>query len=61
MHVEDGWEPLCDTLGKEVSSAPFPHVNDTETSEEIEQMCVKRLESSAFVSIVEVFAVWYRF
>lgn len=25
--VEDGWEPLCEFLGKEVPSEPFPHVN----------------------------------
>lgn len=25
--VEDGWEPLCAFLGKEVPAEPFPHVN----------------------------------
>jgi choline dehydrogenase-like flavoprotein len=27
----DGWEPLCDFLGIDVPSAPFPHMNDTDT------------------------------
>jgi hypothetical protein len=25
--VEDGWEPLCEFLGKPVPDEPFPHVN----------------------------------
>jgi len=27
--VKQGWEPLCDFLGKKVPDIPFPHVNDT--------------------------------
>lgn len=26
--VQNGWEPLCRFLGKEVPTEPFPHVND---------------------------------
>ena len=26
----DGWEPLCEFLGKEVPNVPFPRVNDRE-------------------------------
>ena len=26
--VQDGWDPLCQFLGKEVPSEPFPHVNE---------------------------------
>ena len=26
--VLDGWEPLCEFLGKEVPDESFPHVND---------------------------------
>ncbi|KAI0593601.1 hypothetical protein F4775DRAFT_494038 [Biscogniauxia sp. FL1348] len=29
--VEDGWEPLCEFLGKEVPEEPFPHANATGT------------------------------
>jgi hypothetical protein len=25
--VEDGWEPLCKFLGKEIPDQPFPNVN----------------------------------
>lgn len=25
--VEDGWEPLCEFLGKPVPDEPFPHTN----------------------------------
>lgn len=28
--AEDGWEPICDALGLEVPSEPFPHTNTTE-------------------------------
>jgi hypothetical protein len=27
--LSDGWEPLCQFLGKEVPDVPFPHVNDS--------------------------------
>ncbi|KAF5575371.1 hypothetical protein FPCIR_13168 [Fusarium pseudocircinatum] len=27
--LADGWEPLCQFLGKEVPDVPFPHVNDS--------------------------------
>ena len=26
--AEDGWEPLCKFLGKEVPNEPFPRIND---------------------------------
>lgn len=25
--VQDGWEPLCKFLGKDIPDEPFPHVN----------------------------------
>ena len=28
FRVQDGWEPLCDFLGKDVPDTPFPHLND---------------------------------
>jgi len=43
--VKDGWEPLCETLGKEVPDVPFPRVNDSKTTEELAQkMEVKGLQ-----------------
>ncbi|KAJ5093755.1 hypothetical protein N7456_009616 [Penicillium angulare] len=29
--AEDGWKPLCDYLGKDVPTAPFPRVNEKKT------------------------------
>jgi len=28
FQVKDGWEPLCEFLGKEIPRAPFPHLNE---------------------------------
>jgi hypothetical protein len=30
FEVKDGWEPLCDFLGKPVPSDPFPRTNSKE-------------------------------
>lgn len=30
FEVKQGWEPLCQFLGKPVPDEPFPHVNDTQ-------------------------------
>jgi hypothetical protein len=27
-HLGDGWEPLCEFLGKDVPDVPFPRLND---------------------------------
>jgi hypothetical protein len=32
--VKQGWEPLCEFLGADVPSDPFPHANDTESMRE---------------------------
>ena len=28
MEIKDGWEPLCDFLGKPIPDGPFPHLNE---------------------------------
>jgi hypothetical protein len=28
---QEGWEPLCAFLGKEVPDEPFPHINDSDS------------------------------
>ena len=28
--LSDGWEPLCELLGRDVPDTPFPHANSTE-------------------------------
>ncbi|QKX56144.1 uncharacterized protein TRUGW13939_03244 [Talaromyces rugulosus] len=38
--VQDGWEPLCELLGKPVPNKPFPHKN---TPEEQQKVLAKRL------------------
>lgn len=32
MKMGDGWEPLCEFLGKPVPDEPFPWVNDAEAA-----------------------------
>lgn len=34
FRLEDGWEPLCNFVGKEVPDQPFPHVNDSVAMQE---------------------------
>jgi Sulfotransferase domain len=31
LKSEDGWEPLCKFLGKDVPDEPYPYVNDGDT------------------------------
>jgi hypothetical protein len=31
FELENGWEPLCEFLGKDVPSMEFPHVNDSDS------------------------------
>ncbi|KAM4062777.1 putative tpr repeat containing protein [Hirsutella rhossiliensis] len=41
--AEDGWEPLCDFLGKEApKDEPFPWVNDAVTVQNVKQVLVAR-------------------
>lgn len=35
FEVKQGWEPLCEFLGKPVPETAFPHVNDSEATKEI--------------------------
>lgn len=28
---QEGWEPLCEFLGKEIPEEPFPHINDSDS------------------------------
>ena len=40
--VKDGWQPLCEALGKEVPDMPFPSVNDGEAIEKFAKKHVQR-------------------
>ena len=66
--LKDGWEPLCEFLGKPVPKEPFPHVNDSASNKqgfkELGGMAIKRiLRKGAVVSVaVGVAAVlFYQF
>lgn len=40
--LDQGWEPLCEFLGKPVPEVPFPHINDTQTYHEQLEVVVRR-------------------
>ncbi|KAI3579955.1 hypothetical protein IWW34DRAFT_620251 [Fusarium oxysporum f. sp. albedinis] len=66
----DGWEPLCEFLGKDVPDVEFPRVNDRKThSEDMERLMAKlmRLQVSmgvlgpylvGFLAVAVVFYAW---
>lgn len=45
----DGWEPLCEFLGKSVPDVAFPHVNDSEALQELLTIIIKRGIYNAFM------------
>ncbi len=53
FQLKDGWEPLCNFLGKEVPSVPFPHVNDAAAykkhRKEAEKDIYKRIARRVFL------------
>ncbi|MCJ1433323.1 hypothetical protein MMC27_002683 [Xylographa pallens] len=48
----DGWEPLCEFLGKPVPSVPFPQVNDSEALQELLTIIIKRGLYDVFKRVV---------
>ncbi|KAF5702320.1 efflux pump antibiotic resistance [Fusarium mundagurra] len=64
----DGWEPLCEFLGKDVPNVEFPRVNDRKThSEDMERLMAKLIRVSmgvlgpylvAVLAVVVVFYAW---
>ena len=66
----DGWEPLCDFLGKPVPNVPFPHVNDSKSNgqgfKELAILGLKRIVKNGLIGVTGVAAVafaiyWQRF
>ena len=55
--VEDGWEPLCEFLGKSVPDEPFPHSNKAIGWEDHESRIAKRYMMSALPGLALVSAV----
>jgi hypothetical protein len=57
--VQQGWEPICKFLGKEVPSKPFPHLNDENTIRVLTAILVTRgLLAWAAVLASPVLAYW---
>jgi hypothetical protein len=46
---QDGWEPLCTFLGKEVPDEPFPHINDADS-------LIKLMRSIYWILVISVLA-----
>ncbi|KAF4964573.1 hypothetical protein FSARC_7532 [Fusarium sarcochroum] len=55
--VEDGWEPLCEFLGKSVPDEPFPHSNKATGWEDHEARVAKRYMVSALPGLALLSAV----
>ncbi|KAH8894305.1 hypothetical protein GQ53DRAFT_859071 [Thozetella sp. PMI_491] len=55
--VEDGWEPLCEFLGKPVPDEPFPHVNATSGWKDQEARIARRGLTDAVQNLGVIFAV----
>jgi hypothetical protein len=49
----DGWQPLCDFMGKPVPGVPFPRVNDSEALQEMLVVLIKRGLYNAFMRAVK--------
>ncbi|KAF2105027.1 hypothetical protein NA57DRAFT_71223 [Rhizodiscina lignyota] len=67
FRLQDGWEPLCRFLGKEVPNVPFPKVNETDAQKErirkrmrtfLAKAARRVLLPSASVAVVLLSAVW---
>lgn len=52
--LADGWEPLCEFLGKPVPATPFPHLNETKWFEERSALVFK----VALVKVIKRCAPW---
>lgn len=51
--VEDGWEPLCKFLGKDVPDEPFPHLNAAGGGWKArEEQCNKRWVDQAMANLI---------
>lgn len=52
-YIEDGWEPLCKFLGKEIPDKSFPHANAAVGGWKArEEQCSKRWVERAFINLL---------
>ncbi len=66
--VKEGWEPLCNFLGKEVPSVPFPNVNKVEEHRNIfstarqdaVRKILKRLMARGALAAVVIGLIWWQ-
>lgn len=62
FRVQDGWKPLCDFLNMPVPDIPFPHLNDTSSSNAMFRR--GRMVAYTFVYALPILVaalVWYLF
>ena len=52
--VQDGWEPLCQFLGKEVPDEPFPHANTAAGFKAREKQAIDLWFSQGFKNLAKV-------
>ena len=61
FQLGDGWEPLCEFLGKDVPNKPFPHVNDTKLFVErmglVQSLAVQRVMKNTLPWLVAATAI----
>lgn len=57
-YIEDGWEPLCEFLGKPTPDIEFPHANAANGGWKTrEEKCNKRWVEGAFLRIISVIMI----
>ncbi|KAF4958996.1 hypothetical protein FSARC_10865 [Fusarium sarcochroum] len=44
----DGWEPLCNFLGKDIPDVEFPHINEAKALKEMQQREAQRVQNEAW-------------
>jgi hypothetical protein len=54
-HVEEGWGPLCEFLGKKVPCTPFPRANDQDAFTKRVETDLEALGRIAFMNMALVF------
>lgn len=56
-HIEQGWEPICEFLGKKVPSEPFPRTNDAAGFEKHKDELLAQCAKGAFTNMAITGAV----
>ncbi|PWY76118.1 NAD dependent epimerase/dehydratase [Aspergillus sclerotioniger CBS 115572] len=61
--VKDGWEPLCEALGKDVPDVPFPRINDSKAVDQVAEYHIKRglKRWAGGFAVVGVVTAWFMY